>query len=202
MDESQVLMLRDGNSQSGQKSHDDYCRGPFHDSSDLPLLKRVITDDRLAGPSGELDGFILFDSLDSPSGWRELYSLAERPSYESSPFERLEAQIRNLDQLPEHWLDDDSRPPTSMAIQMATDIASLLKSRSLPAPTAFPTPDGGVSLEWIAGDVQIGVTISASGSRGELSFWNENTGEDDFEHDQKLDAGRVVQYVSGLTRDS
>ena len=178
-----------------------YCRGPFRDSSDLPLLKRVITDDRRAGPSVELDGFVRFDSFGSPSGWSELYSLEEKLSEQSSTFEKLEVQLRNLSRLQERWFDDDSRAPTSNAIQTATTIADLLRSRSLPAPTAFPTPDGGVSLEWIVSDVQIGVTILAPGNEGDLSFWNENTGADGFEQNQKLDAERVVHYVSQLTQD-
>ena len=178
-----------------------YCRGPFRDSSDLPLLKRVITDDRRAGPSVELDGFVRFDSFDIPRGWSELHSLEEKLSEQSSPFEKLEIQLRNLSRLQERWFDDASRAPTSNAIQTATAITDLLRSRSLPTPTAFPTPDGGVSLEWILSDVQIGVTILAPGNEGDLSFWNENTGADGFEQNQKLDAERVVRYVSRLTQD-
>ena len=177
------------------------CRGPFHSPSDLPLLKRVMTDDPYLGPSVELEGIVLFDASQHPSGWKELYSIRERLFDSGSPFEKLHVQLANLGSLRDRWLDDDSRAPTSDAIVMAVDISYILESRSIPAPTAFPTPDGGVSLEWITKDVQIGVTILASGTEGELSFWNQNTEVDSFEQYQNLDANQVVQFVSKLIRD-
>ena len=172
-----------------------HCRGPFNHSSELLLLRRVLTEDRQSGPSVELQGSIRYDSKNSPSGWNELYSLAEISSDQTKQFYKLEDQLMNLDRLQDGWLDDDSRSPTQNAIRTASDIADLLKSRSLPAPTAFPTPDGGISLEWMSGVIQIGVTILASGSEGELSFWNEDTGGDSLEHTHELNADTVVTYV-------
>lgn len=177
-----------------------YCRGPFEDSTYLPLLKRLLTEDRRSGPSLELDGFVHYGIGHQPSGWSELFSLEELLSDHGTPFDKLRAQLMDLRQLRGDWFDENSRAPTPDALQMATRIADGLKYRSLPSPTAFPTPDGGVSLEWITRDVQIGVMIYASGNEGQLSFWNENTGQDGLEQHDELDPDRVVKYVNRLIR--
>lgn len=178
-----------------------YCRGPFSDS-DLSLLKRAITSDRVAGPLVELEGLVLFDKHGEPSGWTEPISITELPLDIGSAYRQLETQLRTLAALNADWFDGESMRPTSSAIGMAREIARLLEKDGLPAPTAFPTPEGGVSLEWVTLGVQIGVTIWASGSEGELSYWNERSGADDLKRDSDLSAGKIAHYVRSAIDDS
>ena len=115
-------------------------------------------------------------------------------------FEELTASIESLRSLSDDWFDGNSIRPAGDALQLATEIVRLVRTERLPSPVAFPTPEGGVSLEWFEEAFQMGATIKPKGS-GELSYWNSETDADDFTEAPAITPEQVVAYLSQLLGD-
>ena len=96
-------------------------------------------------------------------------SAAETSQEYEQSFAVLIERLDELTGLADSWFDDASTAPSAESVELAREIAAALQSDGLPAPIAFPTPHGGISLEWIVEPLQIGVAIQSGGATGELS---------------------------------
>jgi hypothetical protein len=60
----------------------------------------------------------------------------------------LDDRLAEIAALPAGWLDGDGEAVTREAIEGARQAVRMLALAGMPKPRLFPTPDGGVSVEW------------------------------------------------------
>lgn len=177
------------------------CGGSFEASRDLPILRQLLTDDYTSGPLLALVAEVTFSGEMIPSRWDNVESATETTEEYERAFAELTNHLGGLTSLSDGWFDDVSKAPSAESVSLASEIATALQGVGLQPPFAFPTPDGGVSLEWIVESLQIGATIRSDGVSGDLSFWNSDTDDDGLEEVSALTPERVVEYLSRLVGD-
>lgn len=79
------------------------------------------------------------------------------------------ARLEELTLLKDGWMDGAGRTPTKDGIRWLSD--SWVKSYpdDLPDPYAYPTPEGGVQLEWTLGKWELSAEVSLTGRKALLS---------------------------------
>ena len=142
------------------------------------FLKQLLTDDYAADPLLALVAEVTFSGEKLPSRWDNVESAAETSQEYEQSFAVLIERLDELTGLADSWFDDASTAPSAESVELAREIAAALQSDGLPAPIAFPTPHGGISLEWIVEPL--------------------DTDEDSFEKMDTLTPERVVEYLSLL----
>lgn len=179
-----------------------FCTGPFDVNAYLPLLREVLTEDIHTGPEIVVRGTISFSRDGLPAGWHRLTFLSTAHAEHQHLLEGLRKQITELGTLKDTWFDAESKRPSQAVLTVVWDIfESIMAStatRALPIPVAFPTPRGGISLEWITDKMDIDIDILPSGERGDFSYWNKKTGENELEEEVRLSAPKVIAYLQNL----
>ena len=125
------------------------CGGSFEASRDLPILRQLLTDDYTSGPLLALVAEVTFSGEMIPSRWDNVESATETTEEYERAFAELTNHLGGLTSLSDGWFDDVSKAPSAESVSLASEIATALQGVGLQPPFAFPTPDGGVSLEWI-----------------------------------------------------
>lgn len=115
---------------------------------------------------------------------------------ESPELARLHEELHEIARLATGWHGPESSPPSSFAIRLSRQIAFDLKARSLPLPSAFPTPEGGVALEWTTSEVEASLIVDREAERGTFSVWNAETDNHKFEPDASFTPAQVCDWVS------
>jgi hypothetical protein len=92
--------------------------------------------------------------------------------------------------LPQDWDSYGGLPPTRESLEYAWSVGSLLMERGAPTPQVFPTPAGGVQLEWHLARISLEWEIDASAASGVFTF-------DDLETGGRID-GDVPQDLEAL----
>jgi hypothetical protein len=88
------------------------------------------------------------------------------------------------------WDSYGGLPPTKASLEYAWAVGSLLMERGAPSPQVFPTPIGGVQLEWHLADISLEWEIDTSAASGVFTFDDLKTGE-------RID-GEVPQDIEAL----
>src|SRR5579871_814593 len=72
---------------------------------------------------------------------------------EKTNWQKVEERLYSLLNLKDGWMDGGGMAPSPYTIESAKDVLHhLLEEWSLPLPSVFPTPDGGVQAEWVVND--------------------------------------------------
>lgn len=183
-------------------AHSSFCTGSFDAKEYLPLLKEVLTEDIHTGPEITVRGDVTFSYDGLPRGWKRLALLSKTTEERQHLLERLRKQIEEMATLEDTWFDADSKKPSSAALMTARSIFQSLKDTttigSFLIPVAFPTPTGGISLEWITDRINIDINILSSGNQSDLSYWNKETGEYELEEGVPLSPPTVLAYLQDL----
>ena len=187
-------------------AYSSFCTGSFDAKAHLALLKEVLTEDMLAGPEIAVKGNITFSRDGLPKGWNRLTLLSKTIDERQHLLERLKRQIEEMVELEDTWFDTDSKKPSDAALMAAWDIfRSLTNTATISSfliPVAFPTPTGGISLEWITDQVDIDINILSSGEQSDFSYWNKETGEYGLEEGVSLSPPKVLAYLQHLHNTS
>lgn len=82
----------------------------------------------------------------------------------------LQAQIEDLGQLKDGWLDGEGRACTPALLERAGKFLNqLLVDADLPLPRLYPVPDGGISAEWDVANGEVLLTFDPTADRVELT---------------------------------
>ena len=121
-----------------------------------------------------------------------MYSIASLD--EDEGYVRLARQLQEVERAP-----DEHFNVSQLAIHAAKMLHKALETAGIPAPTAFPTPEGGVDFEWSFNGVEASVEIDPSGDEITLSHWDE-----EFDHDSYREhvPARQPELVAGWARES
>jgi len=88
-------------------------------------------------------------------------------------------RLSELAALPDGWLGGDSETIDLNAIEFARDLLSAITEDSLPEPMVFPTPEGGIQLEWASASTHAEITIDPSLTAITAYRLDSSTGRDD-----------------------
>ena len=107
---------------------------------------------------------------------------ADTSSTPTHVHDRLD-RFRNLK---DGWLGPDGgKAPNHAGLDWLGDMIKWHYPKAAPAPRTYPTPDGGVSLEWAAGKLDIDVEVDLEKHTGWWYVFNNDTGTG--EEDKVLD---------------
>ncbi|MEN2993685.1 MAG: hypothetical protein ABDH91_09070 [Bacteroidia bacterium] len=79
------------------------------------------------------------------------------------------SRLRELSKLPEGWLDGEGAPISSAAKRWVRGFLRRYYPPTLPPPYLYPTPQGGISLEW---DIQPYMPSLEIDAMGQLGYWH------------------------------
>lgn len=83
--------------------------------------------------------------------------------------------INELKQLSDGWLDGKGLAPLAQSLDWLSDELRTRYHDDLPAPFIYPTPEGGVQLEWTLGDIEASLEIDLVRRTGEWHSLNLTT---------------------------
>ncbi len=90
----------------------------------------------------------------------------------------ISARLDELRGLKDGWLDGKGKAPDGSALDWLEKTFNALYPEELPAPYIYPTPEGGLSLEWELAGKDISLEISFPGKTGQWHVLNLETGEE------------------------
>lgn len=140
-------------------------------------------------------------ALDQPmTYWRETLE-KRREAAAQAEVERssLRSRLLELWALQPGWLDGAGEAIDRAVLRRVQLLLDQLTSRAVPRPHVFPTPEGGVQLEWSRAPREISVTLQPDEVAYALSV-NVETGETD--EWQLVVPGRPAETVASLVLHS
>jgi len=90
----------------------------------------------------------------------------------------ISARLDELRGLKDGWLDGKGKAPDGSTLDWLEKTFNALYPEELPAPYIYPTPEGGLSLEWELAGKDISLEISFPGKTGQWHVLNLETGEE------------------------
>ena len=66
--------------------------------------------------------------------------------------------------MPDGWLDGEGRAVSKEALQTAEAFLFMVLDAGVPRPGVYPTPDGGIQMEWAEGPEELEVLVANGGS--------------------------------------
>lgn len=100
-------------------------------------------------------------------------------------------RLQELAELRPGWLDGSGQPPTRQSIQAAEALLFALIESRLPRPGIFPTPEGGIQMEWRE-SADLEVQVSGSGS---ILLFADDEDDNGFLASANLIAARVREVL-------
>lgn len=85
------------------------------------------------------------------------------------------ARCEELTQLKDGWLDGEGKAPSKEGLQSFLAAWNGADTVALPLPHIYPTPEGGVQMEWTQGDWEISAEVELETLRTELLAVNVTT---------------------------
>ena len=86
------------------------------------------------------------------------------------------ARLEELAELKDGWLDGNGQAPSREGLQWLTQACQFHLPDDLPLPYVYPTPEGGVQMEWALGDSELSLEIDLTRHTAEWHALNLQTG--------------------------
>ncbi len=120
---------------------------------------RMALEPNANGPLIRADGIAEIDASDNIRRLTEVFELA--PAEDAA---RLEQRLEELSRLENGWYDGEGVAPSPSAVATTRRLLMRLGDLSDPRLHMFPTPDGGIEIEWTADSHARSVEIGATGT--------------------------------------
>ena len=111
------------------------------------------------------------------------------------------ARLDELRSLRDGWLEDGGKAPSHDGLDWLQGSFERHYPRDLPPPYAYPTPDGGISLEWTIGRLDIDIEVSLEERTGWWYVFNKDTGRGESEKTLNLDDPEAWRWAGKQLRD-
>ena len=111
--------------------------------------------------------------------------LAKRPS-----------RLDELRLLKDGWLEGEGDAPSEKGLDWLAEALEKHIPEDVPSPFLYPTPEGGVQMEWSMGTTEISLDIDL-GKR--LAVWHSLNFETDVEECESMDLGDEASWQSLVT---
>lgn len=109
------------------------------------------------------------------------------------------AQLDKLRDMQPGWLDGEGSAPSHSGLDWLSDVFSRHYPNNATLPYVYPTPEGGVDMEWSIGKLEISLGIDLANHSGEWDCYNTNTDHSD-EKTLDLDDSADWKWVADQTR--
>lgn len=115
------------------------------------------------------------------------------------------ARLDELRLLKDGWLEGSGNAPTSAGIDWLSDKFAQLYPEDLPLPFVYPTPEGGVRLEWSLGsrdvtlDIDLGTHVAGLHA---LNLSSDEELEDRFNLDEPAEWTRLIEQIQRIAGES
>lgn len=121
---------------------------------------------------------------------REVEELEVIDDERAPEVQRLWNRLDVLRDLSDGWLEGDGLTPDTGVIARVREVLArlLVDHRDIPKPSIFPTPDGGIQVEWVIGRWAAEICFDAGGDGLLAEATNADTGE---EREEGFPAGQV-----------
>ncbi len=123
-----------------------------------------------------VEGAVVFDRSDNPLRLEtvENLSLAEDQALEGA-YAAVRAALFGMQQLESGWLDGQGEAVEPGALELCMRVVDGLEAAGLASPRVYPTPEGGLSLEWSEGTREVQAEV-VNGS--DIIFGQSDTASD------------------------
>ena len=148
--------------------------------ADAPA-QAVALADRYAAAIGRQDG----DPWVQPTGAHDAYNKEDKVS---------SARLEELAALKPGWLDGEGLAVSKDALRTAESFLFHVLDAQISRPGVFPTPEGGIQMEWPNGPLELEVIVSNGGA---IRVFHEDEDEDGF----LGTVGLVFERVRRVLRD-
>lgn len=112
-------------------------------------------------------------------------------------------RLEEISLLKDGWLNDEGLAPKKDQLDWFSNMFEGNFDKNLPLPFIFPTPDGGIQVEWSLNDYEISLTInfeSKIGSYHELQFSNDSETEEQFTLDDPESWATLNSKLNNLVK--
>ncbi len=103
----------------------------------------------------------------------------------------ISAQLDKLRDIKSGWLDGEGKAPSHAGLDWLSDVFKWYYSESVASPHAYPTPEGGVEIEWSIEKREIGLEIDLENRTGEWSSYDVDL---DVSQEKTLDLDDAVTW--------
>ena len=109
------------------------------------------------------------------------------------------ARLDEFRALKDGWLEGDGRAPDLAGLDWLSDSFDHHYPEDIPLPHTYPTPEGGVEMEWSLGSQEVSLEIDFQTHMG---YWHDMdmTSANDEDKDLDLDDARVWMWLAGEIR--
>ena len=114
-------------------------------------------------------------------------------SSEEYKIDLINKQIRSLCELPEKWDGEYARPISEIAAKTAAMIAYVVSGDHADLAQFFPTPNGGIQVEWFVDGNELEIEIDENGNAYVTSV--DNKGRILFEHEFRLREASILRKI-------
>ena len=112
----------------------------------------------------------------------------------------VDAQLDDFRNLQDGWLNGEGTAPNHAELDWLSEVFGRHYPDNLPLPHAYPTADGGVSLEWSLGAREVDILVNISARKGKWYAYNTTTGRGEDERCLNLDKSDDWQWVATRLR--
>lgn len=112
----------------------------------------------------------------------------------------VDARLDEFRNLRDGWLDGDGMAPKHSNLDWLSNVFGRYYPGDLPLPYTYPTPNGGVSLEWSFGVREADVEIDLERRTGKWFVFNKETGKSEVDENVNLDGPDGWQQISDSLR--
>jgi len=107
-------------------------------------------------------GTVVYDATDRPRKIEDTHDIEILDPGD------LTTRLLELSRLQEGWLDGAGKAPDTNGLRWLADRWATTYPENLPTPYVYPTPEGGVQMEWTLGDWEVSVEIDLAAHRGAM----------------------------------
>ncbi|WP_275288329.1 hypothetical protein [Halomonas elongata] len=113
----------------------------------------------------------------------------------------VQVQLEELKNLRDFWLDGKGLAPCKSGLDWLISCFSNLYEDDLPQPYVYPTPEGGVQVEWSIGEQEISLEIDLKNHQG---YWHylDISSDSDYEERLDLDDEEKWAFVTSKLREA
>ena len=99
----------------------------------------------------------------------------------------VDARLDEFRNLRDGWLEDGGVAPDHTGLEWLSSVFERYYPDDIQLPRTYPTADGGISLEWSSGELEIDIEVNLKDHVGEWYVFNKTTKNGEEEKELKLD---------------
>jgi hypothetical protein len=118
---------------------------------------------------------------------------------------RLPARLAELRLLRDGWLEGGGTAPASAGLDWLSGAFTGVYPEDLPLPFAYPTPEGGIRLEWALGSHDVTLDVDLAEHRGSLHALDLTSDEErefGLNLNEPAEWARLIEQIQGIAGES